>query len=128
MTKTPPRLAEIRTLEEALHRPEVRRSRDAVEGLLAPEFVEFGASGTVYRRAEIIDLLVQEDEDDEAELHSDDYRLTAISPEAMLLTYRTCRIEADGSQRHALRSSIWKWNGASWQMLFHQGTITKPFA
>ncbi|WDZ78779.1 DUF4440 domain-containing protein [Ensifer adhaerens] len=128
MTHTLPDLAHIRALEEALHRPAVRRSRAALEDLLAEGFVEFGASGSVYHRAEIIDLLVEENGEDTAELRTGDYRLTPISPDAVLLTYRTHRIEADGSQRHALRSSIWKWDGSKWQMLFHQGTITKPFA
>jgi hypothetical protein len=120
-----PHLDDIRALEEALHRTEVRRSRTALEDLLAQGFVEFGASGTVYHRAEIIDLLLEEDDEGDGELRTDDYRLTAISPDAVLLTYRTQRIEADGSERHALRSSIWKWDGTKWQMLFHQGTVTR---
>src|ERR1700704_331719 len=61
MKDLPHRLDEIRSLEEALHRPEVRRSREAVEGLLAEGFVEFGSSGTIYQREQIIDLLAQED-------------------------------------------------------------------
>lgn len=128
MTNPLPDLADIRALEEALHRPEVRRSRATLEDLFAEGFVEFGASGAVYHRAEIIDLLVEETDEDDAELRTGDYRLTAISPDAVLLTYRTHSTETDGSQRHALRSSIWKWSGTRWQMLFHQGTITKPFA
>jgi hypothetical protein len=35
-------LADIRALEEALHRTDVRGSRTAVEALLADGFVEFG--------------------------------------------------------------------------------------
>ncbi|MGO4624703.1 DUF4440 domain-containing protein [Ensifer sp. 2YAB10] len=126
MTAPLPHLTEIRMHEEALHRPEIRRSRAAVEALLAEGFVEFGASGTVYHRAEIIELLLQEDEADGGKLLTDDYRLTAIAPDAVLLTYRTHRVESDGSERHVLRSSIWKRTGAKWQMLFHQGTVTAP--
>ena len=47
MKNLPELLNEIRSLEEALHRPEIRRSRKAVEGLLAEGFVEFGSSGRV---------------------------------------------------------------------------------
>lgn len=97
MTTPLPHLTEIRMHEEALHRPEIRRSRAAVEALLAEGFVEFGASGTVYHRAEIIELLLQEDEADGGKLLTDDYRLTAIAPDAVLLTYRTHRVEGDGS-------------------------------
>ncbi len=62
MTKPLPDLDEIRALEEALHRAEVRRSRTTLEALLADGFVEFGASGSVYHRTEIIGLLLEEEE------------------------------------------------------------------
>jgi len=118
-----PTLEEIRSLEEALHRPEVRHSRQAVETLLAEEFVEFGASGTVYSRATIIDLLIQEDDSDEGSLRTWNYALTPISSDAVLLTYETERSYLDGSTRSVLRSSVWRHNGLKWQMLFHQGTL-----
>lgn len=122
-------LSEIRALERSLHRPEVRHSRALLEALLGEGFVEFGASGTVYERDEIIDLmLVEEPDDDPDTLQSDDYALTIIAPDAVLLTYKTCRRQPDGSERAALRSSIWKKTGASWQMLFHQGTLTANIA
>ncbi|MCM2476860.1 DUF4440 domain-containing protein [Rhizobium sp. CG5] len=119
-------LAEIRALEEALHRPEIRRSREAVEELLAEGFFEIGASGTVYQRGDMVDHLVREgDNADDWDLHTDAYSLVSISGDAVLLTYRTRRKKSDGSERHVLRSSIWKHTGAKWQMLFHQGTLTK---
>ena len=117
-------LAEIRALEEALHRKEVRRSRAAVEALLAGEFVEFGSSGRIYRRHELIDSLVQEDNSNAAdELRSFDYSLQGISADAVLLTYRTSRSVGDGAERQVLRSSIWKRSETGWKMLFHQGTV-----
>jgi hypothetical protein len=116
---------EIRALEEALHRPDVRHSRQAVEALLAEGFVEFGSSGSVYHRVEMIELLTREEENaGEGVLQADDYALTPISADAVLLTYRTRRRGSNGSVRHVLRSSIWKHDGARWQMLFHQGTVT----
>lgn len=121
------RLAEIRSLEEALHRPSVRRSKEALEQLLAEGFVEFGSSGSAYQRDELIARLVQEDKDDDealAKLDACEYALTSISADAALLTYRTQHKESDGGQRHVLRSSIWKFADGRWQMLFHQGTLT----
>ena len=129
MTDLSTRLAEIRSLEEALHRPSVRRSRDALEQLLAQGFIEFGSSGSVYRRDELIARLVQEDDNGDevqSELGACDYALTSISADAALLTYRTYHKESDGEQRLVLRSSIWKYAEGRWQMLFHQGTLTKP--
>ncbi|ATN33345.1 DUF4440 domain-containing protein [Rhizobium sp. ACO-34A] len=118
-----PDLGEIRSLEETLHRPEIRRSREAVEDLLAEGFMEFGASGRVYERATIIDLLAEESDDDDGGLRASNYALKPISNDAVLLTYETERSYRDGSKRSALRSSIWKHNGLRWQMLFHQGTV-----
>lgn len=125
MTNPPPELADIRSLEEALHRPEVRRSRETLEALLSDQFVEFGASGAVYNRATIIDLLIQENDSDNDDLRATNYALTSISHDAVLLTYESERTQNDGSKRYVLRSSIWKRNGDRWQMLFHQGTIKR---
>lgn len=116
-------LEEIRSLEEALYRPEIRRSREAVEDLLAEGFMEFGASGRVYERATIIDQLAEQSDDNDGELLASNYALKPISNDAVLLTYETERSYQDGSKRRVLRSSIWKHNGLKWQMLFHQGTI-----
>ena len=124
-----PHIDEIRSLEESLHRPEIRRSREALEALLADGFTKFSSSGTIYHRAEIIDLLTEEEEEDEANegtLRTSDYALTPISTDAVLLTYRTQRTAENGSERHALRSSIWTRDGGKWRMLFHQGTVTAP--
>lgn len=121
-----PSLEEIQSLEEALHRLEIRRSREAVETLLAEGFVEFGASGRVYDRTTIIDLLAQESDADEGDLRTANYALETISNDAMLLTYETERSYQDGSKRRVLRSSVWKHDGLKWQMFFHQGTVRPP--
>ena len=120
---------EIRLLEEALHRREVRNSREAVENLLGESFVEIGASGKAYSRAEMVELLVSETDDtNDTKLQATGYSLTSISADAVLLTYRTCRVVSDGSERHVLRSSIWAQRGGRWQLVFHQGTIAPPEA
>jgi hypothetical protein len=117
-------LNEIRALEETLHRPEIRRSNTAVGGLLCDGFVEFGSSGKVYQRQEIIDLLAREDEaGDAGRLQAADYAIRAIAEGAVLLTYRTRRTTSAGAERQVLRSSIWQKTEAGWQMLFHQGTV-----
>lgn len=122
-------LDDIQALEEALHRPEVRRSRAAVEAMLAEGFVEFGASGTAYHRTEMIGLLCEgDDAADDGELEATDFALTPISSDTVLLTYRTIHWTGDGSERQALRSSIWRRSAGRWQMLFHQGTPTSAKA
>ena len=117
-----PDLQLIQSLEESLHRPDVRRDRQALERLLAEGFVEFGASGNRFDRAMIIDLLLNELEDG-GDLRTFDYRLTPAGDDAALLTYTSERTAPDGSQRQVLRSSLWVRDGDSWRMLFHQGTV-----
>jgi len=117
-----PDLSVIQPLEESLHRPDIRRDRQALEQLLAEGFVEFGASGTRFDRTTIIKLLLNE-ADDGGELRAFDYDLTPISDDAALLTYATERTAQGGSKRQVLRSSLWVRDGDSWRMLFHQGTV-----
>ena len=120
-------LTTLRILEESLHTPEVRASREATDALLADDFVEFGNSGTVYDKASILVALQEERaEGAQIELRTSDWNVRALSDDAALLTYRVERREApDGQWSASLRSSIWRRTGSQWRMIFHQGTATK---
>jgi len=115
----------FRRLEQKLHRPEVRRSPDAVRALLADEFIEFGSSGRTYDKTSIIKALAEESTAEAAlvpEVH--DFAAREISSDLVLVTYRSSRHLPEGpAARTTLRSSIWKRIDGRWQMLFHQGTI-----
>jgi hypothetical protein len=52
-------VALLRGLEEELLKPEVRRSADRLSHLLADEFVEFGSSGRIFDKRQIIESLKQ---------------------------------------------------------------------
>lgn len=122
---------EIRLLEEKLHRSEIRQSPNAVAELLAEGFVEFGSSGTIYDdREELIALLTAEKTAQVSlPVIACDYAFRSISPDAILVTYRTIRtMDETTPPRRALRSSIWQRIDGSWQMIFHQGTLTTPTA
>ncbi|NLR96639.1 DUF4440 domain-containing protein [Rhizobium sp. P38BS-XIX] len=118
-------LTQIRLLEERLHRPEIRQSKETVENLLAHGFVEFGSSGTVYDdKDDLIALLAAESPDPASPpVIASDYAFRAISPDVVLVTYRTID---ESIPRHVLRSSIWQRIDGRWQMIFHQGTPTAP--
>ncbi len=115
----------FRSLEQKLHRPEVRRLPDATRSFLADEFIEFGSSGTVYDKASIVEALANEPVADAAplpEVH--DFAVRSIASDAILVTYQSTRRHNDGTvERATLRSSVWKLIDGRWQMLFHQGTI-----
>src|SRR5438552_15087649 len=50
----------LRELEERLLRPDARRSRQALDELLADDFVEFASDGVAYDKAQVIDALERE--------------------------------------------------------------------
>lgn len=118
-------MAKVLFLEEQLLRPEVRRSAEAVGDLLAEGFVEFGSSGRVYSREEVLEALRCEAPMQRA---LTDFEATILAPDVVLVTYRTVRTgRAVRTGRRevspSLRSSIWQRIDGRWQMRFHQGTV-----
>jgi len=102
-------------LEMSLHSPEVRKSRDKLDSLLAAEFIEIGASGNTYNKQQIINSLLEETP---GEIKAKDFEHRKLSDELALLIYKS------ESTRCSIRSSIWKLENGRWRMLFHQGTVT----
>ena len=111
---------ELRELEETLLHAEVRRTPEVVAPLLAEEFREFGSSGRIHNKAEIVATLQREAP---VELSLSDFAAVPLSPEIVLVTYRATRRNGEHIS-HSLRSSIWIMRERRWQILFHQGTRT----
>jgi len=110
----------ILKLEEALLDPAVRRDAARLHALLAPDFVEFGASGRVLDRAAIVESLARETPVRRA---LTDFAARSLAPDLILATYRIARLDAAGSRAGgSLRSSLWARREQGWQLLFHQGT------
>ena len=109
------RLAFFRELETSLQRRSTRNSPDAVSALLDDDFLEFGKSGRVYDRRTTIALLRTDDSELVPEVR--DFEARQLSPDVVLVTYRSGRGDS-----FALRSSIWRRSGGKWRMAFHQGT------
>jgi hypothetical protein len=113
----------LRQLEERLLQPNVRNSAEDVFEVLADEFIEFGSSGRIFDKRQIIASLQIE-----PTVHRSlrDFNTSVLAPGVVLVTYRAVRQGAPGEQpSYSLRSSIWKLIGGRWQMLFHQGTSSK---
>lgn len=108
----------IRRLEERLLRAEVRASPEALAELLAETFVEFGSSGRVFDRPQIVELLQSEPP---VPVSITDFTLTPLAEDVALVTYRAYRQQPDGMVV-SLRSSVWRWLDGRWQVIFHQGT------
>jgi hypothetical protein len=110
---------EVRALELSLLRESVRKDAARMGLLLAKEFCEFGASGKVYSKAEVIAELQAEQE---RRIAMEDFFSQMIDTCTMLVRYRSVREGEDGVTVEALRSSVWVMRDGRWQILFHQGT------
>jgi hypothetical protein len=104
------------TLEKRLLQPEVRKSPEELDILLADDFLEFGSSGRIYNKQQVIDGLANETR---IEMTLMDFEIKLLAPDVVLATYRVLKHK---DMKYSLRSSIWKLNGDKWQMVFHQGT------
>ncbi len=112
--------AELLRAEMLLLDPAVRRDRSRVAALLADDFFEFGASGSVWRRDEILDLLATEPYTPPV---LENFACHRIADDAALVTYRTVRVNTESGKREsALRSSVWTKRAGKWLVRFHQGT------
>ena len=109
--------AELLALEERLLDPAVRAVPAQVRALLAPEFVEFGASGRVFDRDAILAMLASEPP--RIALQARGFKVRLLAPGAAFTTWRVTR--DDGIE--TLRSSVWQQQGGQWLMVFHQGTL-----
>ena len=110
----------LRSLEEQLLEGKVRSSREAIAGVLAEEFVEFGSSGKVYTRSEMLDVLVGSAP---SRWTITDFHCILPAPGIALVTFRATRIPGpDARPEFSLRSSLWKETSGRWQLWFHQGT------
>jgi len=113
----------IKALEESLLDPTNRRNPELISNLLADDFLEFGSSGRIFDKAAILEDLRTEPPHPAAILS--DFAIRPLAPEVMLVTYRTTRRDSSGQIiRQAHRSSIWINRNGTWQITFHQGTLT----
>jgi hypothetical protein len=112
--------AHLLQCEQTLLDPAARRDRARVSAFLADDFVEFGASGRIWTREQILDQLATEDYTPPAML---DFRCRIIAPGVALVCYQTKRLDAASGRRAAtLRSSLWTKESGEWLIRFHQGT------
>ncbi|MGF0329234.1 DUF4440 domain-containing protein [Gordonia hongkongensis] len=83
---------ELATLEPIFHRLPPRTDRRAIEALLEPDFLEVGASGVVYTRHFVLDVVEQRYRDgqdpNDAAWTITDFRSIALATDVYLVTYR----------------------------------------
>ena len=97
-------------------------SETAIDQLLADEFIEFGVSGRVYTKAFI---LAQKGALQPPKIQMLDFDIKELAPNIILATYQANRLEANNEiSQSSRRSSLWRQEGQTWRLVFHQGTLT----
>ena len=113
---------ELRDLEPIFHRSPPGTTRAQFAKMVADDYWEVGASGTVYRRDEVLDVLERR------------YADPAYDPEAGLeVSGFACRAAGDGTwlvtyglrqdARLTRRLTVWRREAGAWIALYHQGTV-----
>lgn len=120
---TDPALAEVldalAAREPLFHRPGFGTTRAEADALMAPDFVEIGASGRVYSREHVLRVVDERDRAGEVEvLEPVGAACRELAPGLCQFTYRLAQ-----DDRATWRSSLWRRNAAGWQVVFHQGTV-----
>ena len=109
----------LKALETELLTNTTRKNAGRVSFLLADTFREYGSSGQIYSKSEIISTLQEEAP---VSISLSDFAAVLLSENVALVTYRSHKHHPDRPSSLALRSSIWLQTGGEWKMFFHQGT------
>ena len=110
--------------EESLLTTPTRYSYDHLNKLLDDDFIEFGSSGNIYRKQDILARLPQENN---FTFTMENILIKQIDEYIFLLTYKVKKMQGDGQVLASLRSSLWKKFNMEFKLLFHQGTpIAQP--
>src|SRR5262245_17462816 len=111
-------IAVLTRLEEAMWIAATRFDAAFQRERFAPDFFEFGRSGRVYAREQVI---VSGGDEIKARLPLDGMQARLLDGATVQITYNS-HVEYDGVVEHARRSSIWTRTAHGWVMRFHQGT------
>lgn len=104
-------------LERELQTPAARADVERLRELLAPSFVEVGASGTRWDRDTILDLLAHESGSGTAEIQVSDLHGRRLCDDLIQVFWDSHR-----GGRRARRTSLWQLGPQGWQQIYHQGT------
>lgn len=104
-------------LEQRLAQVDQKLSAEDAALLIAEDFVEFGASGKVWSKAEIIAAMSQWSL---IERTIENFSVRELSASACLVTYKVVGVTKDRqASPFSLRSSIWRYTGGKWQIISH---------
>jgi hypothetical protein len=112
----------FRNLEESLLTNEVRTSYEKLDVLLHSEFIEYGSSGKVYTKSDVLERLPASSP---LKYVLSSFEVFELAEDLVQTRFVTDRENTDGGHTVSLRSSLWKIENGDWKMYFHQGTPTE---
>ena len=112
-------------LEQLLVKPATRVSAELLNRYLSDDFYEIAATGRCFGKADVLESLPTETP---PVIAQQDFACRVLADGLAQLTYRATiqRAESD-IVSYSVRSSIYRFDGENWQMIFHQGTACEPF-
>jgi len=115
-------LNELIAREPLFHRPELGTARADVEGMIAADFWEIGASGRRYSRDYVLAVLASRQDAAQPEdvWSTSDFHCRQLAEQVYLLTYTLFQ-----GERKTRRATIWQRTADGWQAVFHQGTVVQ---
>lgn len=111
-------IAHVLDLERSLQTPAVRADACRLAELLAPDFVEIGASGRRWSRAAVLELLLNEPQGDDVDLIDVHELATRVLDGGVVQVFWV----SDRGGRRARRMSLWQHVDGAWRTTYHQGT------
>ncbi len=117
--EVPAVFAELVAREPIFHRPEWGTTRADFSRMMAEDFWEVGASGKVYEREFVLELLEERHRTPQKEsLQPSDFRIRQVGADTYLLHYDLLQ-----GERRTRRTTVWERSAGGWQIVFHQGTV-----
>lgn len=112
-------------LEQLLVQPATRLSAELLNRYLADDFYEIAATGRCFGKDDVFARLPTETP---PVITQQDFTCKVLADGLAQLTYRATiqRAESD-IVSYSVRSSLYRFDGENWQMVFHQGTACEPF-
>lgn len=109
-------LSRVLRLEQELQTRACRSNPDRLLELLAPDFTEVGASGRVWDRPAVLELLASEVEGNE--------KIEVANPAGRRLADGFILVRWDSARggRRSRRTSLWRRDSDGWHQVHHQGT------
>ncbi len=104
-------LRELAAREPIFHRAELGTTREDFDRMMAEEFWEISASGRIFTRDFVLDLLEERHKTTQVEdLRASEFRITELAPDIYMLHYTLVQ-----GERKTRRTTVWRQVEKEWK-------------